>query len=1013
MAYAAAYTRPAADTVNETLNPPDLEVTATGTHADDPDAWAWEGDALTFKKAGRTAYTVKMREGTDSTFQTIRIKPDGATFYSITLEDVTIDASEDYGTPNASAFMLVSTPESGEPNAARVNLTLVGTNSLTGSGTGAGLEVSATAKTGGSNVTVPAKLVIDGKPGENGASGSLTAQGGTNAAGIGGTGINDAHRKHGGEITINGGAVTATAGAGGGAGIGGGGVGDSGDVTITGGTVTATGGDDDENPGSGIGKGHGGSAASGTFTVRGGTTVAKSGTGGEPDASISFSKAYISGGSVNGSFNNVRPKKSGNLNPWQVNVYLNTLTVGGGGEEATNAAIVSGSIDGVHCNQTGVLVDGGSGGHGIRDVKTDADGKVYLWLPATTEAKQVRLTTGGKNYSVTGDRPENDTKTATLTNEGGSVVTIAEIQGITPPAVGEVAATAITPNAQYSGAVTWKPAPQEGRFDYNTGYEAEIILTAKDDYTFEGLPENFFAVEGANRLEYRLDRDKEENNVVLAEFPRTAPDKSALSAAVTTAEAIEYTSQAGDDKWDALQVAIAEGEAALANESANELQVRVARENIDTAITALPDATVTFDANGGEPTTAARTKKLGMHVGELPERPAKVGYTFSGWFTAQTGGEKVTAATTVTADVTYYAQWTANPPPPPSTFTVTFDANGGSAVATRTVATGSPIGKLPQSAKAGYTFSGWFTAQTGGIQIGPDTIVTGNVTYYAQWTPNTYTVNFTVTFDTNGGSAVAPRTVASGSAIGELPQSARTGYTFSGWFTAASGGSRISPYTVVTGDITYWAQWTKNTNTHTYTVTFDANGGSYVAPRTVVQGSAIGKLPGSTRTGYVLKGWYTKKSGGLRLGVDTKVTSDATYYAHWQAKTYKVKLKNGSKTVKTYTRAYGSKLGKLPKPKKKGYTFKGWYTKKKGGARIVQASNVKKNATYHARWARDARVVDASFVRLRHRPSDTSKTIKLVSRGQKLEYISSHGSWRKVRAGKDVGYIYGRYVKIG
>ncbi len=150
---------------------------------------------------------------------------------------------------------------------------------------------------------------------------------------------------------------------------------------------------------------------------------------------------------------------------------------------------------------------------------------------------------------------------------------------------------------------------------------------------------------------------------------------------------------------------------------------------------------------------------------------------------------------------------------PEDTYTVTFDANGGSvSTATRTVASGAAVGALPTPTRTGYTFKGWFTAASGGTKVATATKVTANVTYYAQWTKNaTPPTNYTVTFNANGGSvSPATRSVAGGAAVGELPKPTRSGYTFVGWFTAASGDTQISAATKVTANVTYYAQWTKN-----------------------------------------------------------------------------------------------------------------------------------------------------------------------------------------------------------
>ena len=133
---------------------------------------------------------------------------------------------------------------------------------------------------------------------------------------------------------------------------------------------------------------------------------------------------------------------------------------------------------------------------------------------------------------------------------------------------------------------------------------------------------------------------------------------------------------------------------------------------------------------------------------------------------------------------------------------VAFAANGGNvSEQTRWVVKGAVIGVLPTPTRTGYTFAGWWTAASGGTQISASTTVTGNVTYYAHWTVNQYTV----TFEGNGGAlgeSALPSVAAEqdyGSAI-VAPTATRTGYTFTGWQPAVLE-------TVPASNVTYTAQW--------------------------------------------------------------------------------------------------------------------------------------------------------------------------------------------------------------
>ena len=164
--------------------------------------------------------------------------------------------------------------------------------------------------------------------------------------------------------------------------------------------------------------------------------------------------------------------------------------------------------------------------------------------------------------------------------------------------------------------------------------------------------------------------------------------------------------------------------------------------------------------------------------------------------------------------------------PEPETYTVTFNANGGelSGNATVEVEEGEKITGAPTASKDGYTFDGWFDAATGGDEIVLSTYtVTKDVTLYAQYTedeepgpgpgPQPEPETYTVTFDANGGTLSGNATVEveEGKTIAGAPTAGKDGYTFDGWFDAATGGNKIdlSTYTV-TKDVTLYAQYTED-----------------------------------------------------------------------------------------------------------------------------------------------------------------------------------------------------------
>ncbi len=136
-------------------------------------------------------------------------------------------------------------------------------------------------------------------------------------------------------------------------------------------------------------------------------------------------------------------------------------------------------------------------------------------------------------------------------------------------------------------------------------------------------------------------------------------------------------------------------------------------------------------------------------------------------------------------------------------YTVTFESNGGSTVSPVTQDSGTTITSSPTATKTGYTLAGWYSdlALTSAVSF-PYTI-TSDVTLYADWTANPYTV----TFSTDGGSTVDPVTQDYGTTIASAPTTTKTGYTFAGWYSDAALTSAVSfPYTI-TSDVTLYAKW--------------------------------------------------------------------------------------------------------------------------------------------------------------------------------------------------------------
>lgn len=231
---------------------------------------------------------------------------------------------------------------------------------------------------------------------------------------------------------------------------------------------------------------------------------------------------------------------------------------------------------------------------------------------------------------------------------------------------------------------------------------------------------------------------------------------------------------------------------------------------------------IILNPNGGSvsPTSIARVS--GSTLGELPTptraADAQYTYTFKGWFTAATGGTQVSASTTVTSGVTYYAQWTATY----KNYTVTWNGNGGTpSESSSSFHYNDALGTLPIPTRTGYALMGWSTSANGSVNVSITTKVTGNVTYYAIWQINSYTL--TVTAGT-GGTVSGGGTYNYG-ATATLTATPSAGYHFVKWSDDNTNASRT---VTVTGNATYTAIFEQDPylNFDKTSLTFEAAGGT-------------------------------------------------------------------------------------------------------------------------------------------------------------------------------------------
>ena len=310
--------------------------------------------------------------------------------------------------------------------------------------------------------------------------------------------------------------------------------------------------------------------------------------------------------------------------------------------------------------------------------------------------------------------------------------------------------------------------------------------------------------------------------------------------------------------------------------------------------------TITFDTNGGSE-IAPITQDYGTEI-TAPDNPTRKGYTFKGW-------DKEIPETMPAENITVKAQWGINQ------YTITFDTNGGSEIAPITQDYGTEITAPDNPTRKGYTFKGWDK------EI-PETMPADNITVKAQWEINQYTI----TFDTNGGSEIAPITQDYGTEITAPDNPTRKGYTFKRW-------DKEIPKTMPAENMTVKAQWEINQ----YTIAFDTNGGSEIAPITQDYGTEITAPDNPTRKGYTFKGWDKEIP-------ETMPAENITVKAQWKTNQYTIAFDtNGGSEIAPITQDYGTEITAPNNPTRKGYTFKGW-------DKEIPETMPAENITITARW---------------------------------------------------------------
>ena len=246
------------------------------------------------------------------------------------------------------------------------------------------------------------------------------------------------------------------------------------------------------------------------------------------------------------------------------------------------------------------------------------------------------------------------------------------------------------------------------------------------------------------------------------------------------------------------------------------------------------------------------------------ENISRVGYTFLGWYDGD--DRYVNGNWTNTENVTLTPKWQAN------SYTVTYNANGGTASHTSDTATYDASFTLATAQRVGYTFAGWYNGtvlySNGTWQVADD------VTLVAKWQIINYPVKYNLCNGTNSELNPSTYTVIDQFSLGEP---VRTGYTFLGWtFDGQDTPAKNVSVSVGTiGELLFTANWKANS----YEVTLNPKGGVLEQKTITVTYDAAYELPIPTWEGREFSGWYS--SAGKTENGTWKTTSDVSLTARW------------------------------------------------------------------------------------------------------------------------------------
>ena len=293
---------------------------------------------------------------------------------------------------------------------------------------------------------------------------------------------------------------------------------------------------------------------------------------------------------------------------------------------------------------------------------------------------------------------------------------------------------------------------------------------------------------------------------------------------------------------------------------------------------------ITFDTNGGLENTSYVGVTKGSAVGSVKDTTPAPGKIFIGWFTDVVDGIRIGNDYVPESDITVYARYEVLTD---STYTVTFESNGGTSVDSRLVNKDTRVGTIPEPSRENYMFDGWYSDSEFTTKVDSRTIVSSDVTYYAKWLKTIALSSFPDVIEVHSGDSIDV-TFDSSSFDEEysnygIKNSKVATYTSSNGVWTIKGVAEGETYISFKGNKSNKYKYiTIKVLPPYYTLSFNTQGGDPIESQRYVKGTKVYEVPTPHREGYAFVIWGDDTYFHYDLILPIKMTYNNTLYAKWK-----------------------------------------------------------------------------------------------------------------------------------